>query len=87
MDEHVESIIRESIQMIRNGDYSSKEIIKKLKTALEPASRTAVKNVMVYLDGKDKPAFRCSCGCNVFHRISADGQYICNACDTHYIGE
>lgn len=88
MNENVESIIRESIQMIRNGDYTPKEIIQKLKTALEPSSRRAVKNVMVYLNGKDKPAFKCSCGCNVFHQIKeGQGQYICNACDTHYVGE
>lgn len=71
-----------------HGDYTSKEIILKLKTALKPSSRTAVKNVMVHLNGKDKPAFKCSCGCNVFHRIEeGQGQYICNACDTHYVGE
>jgi hypothetical protein len=51
------------------------------------------KNILVYLNGKDKPAFRCHCGCNVFHHptdISEEESrqtYICNACDTRYIGE
>jgi PHP family Zn ribbon phosphoesterase len=51
-----------------------------------------VNNVMVYLNGKNKPAFRCHCGCNVFHKKlnsteEAKTTYICNACDTAYIGE
>lgn len=51
------------------------------------------KNIMVYLNGKDKPAFRCHCGCNVFHHptdVSEEKShqtYICNACDTQYTGE
>lgn len=51
------------------------------------------KNIMVYLNGKDKPAFRCHCGCNVFHhptdipKEKSQHTYICNACDTQYIGE
>ena len=51
------------------------------------------KNVVVYLNGKDKPAFRCHCGCNVFHHPTdmpeeeSRQTYICNACDTRYIGE
>lgn len=50
-------------------------------------------NVMVYLNGKDKPAFKCSCGCNVFHHPTGTPEekshqtYICNACDTQYVGE
>ena len=33
---------------------------------------------MPKVDGK---FFRCSCGCNVFHkRIGDDDRYICNAC-------
>ena len=51
------------------------------------------KNIMVYLNGKDKPAFRCHCGCNVFHHPADIPEekslqtYTCNACDTQYIGE
>lgn len=51
------------------------------------------KNIMVYLNGKGKPAFRCHCGCNVFYHPTdmpeekSQQTYICNACDTQYIGE
>lgn len=49
--------------------------------------------VVVYLNGKDKPAFKCSCGCNVFHHPDMGTKeetlrtYDCNACGTRYTGE
>lgn len=31
--------------------------------------------------------FRCSCGCNVFHKGDVKGLWICNACQTEYADE
>lgn len=43
--------------------------------------------VMVFLNGKDRPSFRCRCGCNVFTKAADDDIYTCNACGTEYRGE
>lgn len=45
-------------------------------------------NILIYLNGKDKPAFRCDCGCNVFHNYDDNpNHFACNSCNTKYIGE
>lgn len=43
------------------------------------------RNVMVYLNGKDKPSFRCVCGGNVFSSYKGN-LYECNGCGTRYEG-
>ena len=59
----------------------------------EPKEAHNSAGVMVYLNGKNKPAFKCTCGCNVFHHPDMGTKeetlrtYDCNACDTRYIGE
>jgi hypothetical protein len=45
-------------------------------------------NSLLYIDG-NKDAYRCNCGCNVFHIVAKnnnDVEYACNACDTRYAG-
>lgn len=35
-----------------------------------------------------KKLFRCSCGCNVFHkRIGEENTFICNSCNIEYLAE
>lgn len=46
---------------------------------------------MVYLNGRDRPSFRCECGCNVFHaeRLGVKRPKricTCNACGVEYEG-
>lgn len=49
---------------------------------------------MIYLNGRDKPSYRCQCGCNVFHEVGREAKpnepvvilYNCNACGTRYRG-
>ena len=44
--------------------------------------------VMIFLNGRDRPSFRCQCGCNVFMKDEPDGDvYTCNACGLEYRGE
>jgi hypothetical protein len=43
-------------------------------------------NIMLYIAGS-KIAFRCECGCNVFHRIPSQDDmrhYMCNGCRLTY---
>ena len=47
-------------------------------------------DTMLYLDGKDKDAFRCDCKCNVFRKVICSDnklRYRCNACETIYLAE
>jgi transposase-like protein len=47
-------------------------------------------DTLLKLDGNDKPAYRCTCGSNVFREvISDDGQlrYRCNGCGDTYWAE
>lgn len=40
-------------------------------------------DVMLYNNGRDKPSWRCECGCNVFRKIRESGNiriYKCNSC-------
>lgn len=45
-----------------------------------------VENFMPKVNGK---FFRCSCGCNVFHKPDETRPYLfeCNSCETWYSGE
>jgi hypothetical protein len=47
-------------------------------------------DTMLFLNGKDKPAFRCSCKCNVFRKVICSDdklRYRCNACGDIYLAE
>ena len=44
-------------------------------------------NKMLYVDG-GKSSFHCNCGCNVFQNMITDStKYVCNSCQTVYIGK
>jgi len=60
--------------------FKDPEIIDLDKVEFKP------KQTMIRLDGKDRPAFRCECGCNVFTQTSED-RYQCNSCRVMYTGE
>lgn len=48
------------------------------------------KDTMLFLNGKDKDAFRCDCKCNVFRKVICSDdklRYRCNACETIYLAE
>jgi hypothetical protein len=48
------------------------------------------KDILLMLNGKNKAAFRCTCGCNVFRKVVAsDNQlrYRCNGCGDIYLAE
>lgn len=44
-----------------------------------------IKNTMLYIAGS-KTAFRCHCGCNVFHPVENEGvkTFECNGCGDWY---
>jgi hypothetical protein len=47
-------------------------------------------DTMLFLNGKDKSAFRCSCKCNVFRKVICSDdklRYRCNACGDIYLAE
>lgn len=76
-----------------NWKNADEFIIMAENEEIELEEKREVKPVMVYLNGRGKPAFKCSCGCNVFHHPEIGEEretlrtYICNACNTQYIGE
>lgn len=74
-DEQIQSY-RDRMQATVDEDYAIIEVIEK--------------DTMLFLNGKDKDAFRCDCNCNVFRKvICSDGKlrYKCNGCETIYIAE
>ncbi len=47
-------------------------------------------DTLLKLNGNDKPAFRCDCGCNVFREVVSDDKqlrYRCNGCGDIYYAE
>jgi hypothetical protein len=55
-------------------------------TPIDPIEKEPIKNVMPKIKGK---AFRCECGCNVFHHPKPEDKllYECNACGDWWRGE
>lgn len=48
------------------------------------------KDTMLFLNGKDKLAFRCDCKCNVFRKVVCSDnklRYKCNGCGEIYLAE
>ena len=74
-DEQVESY-RNRMQANIEEEYAIIEILEK--------------DTMLYLDGTDKSAFRCSCKANVFRRVICSDnklRYRCNGCGDIYLAE
>ena len=47
-------------------------------------------DTMLFLNGRDKDAFRCPCKCNVFRKVICSDdklRYRCNACGDIYLAE
>lgn len=44
------------------------------------------KDIMIYENGRDKPSYRCPCGCNVFRKLK-NGKFKCNSCSGTFEGE
>jgi len=67
---------RDRMQGAVDEDYAIIEILER--------------DTMLFLNGKDKPAFRCDCKCNVFRKVICSDnklRYKCNACETIYLAE
>ena len=75
-DEQVQDYKDKMQASLENEDYVILEILKQ--------------DTMLFLDGKDKDAFRCDCKCNVFRKVICSDnklRYCCNACETIYLAE
>ena len=64
-----------ALNLVDEEEYDKNPILGKMIT----------QNSMIYLNGRDKPSFRCACGGNVFAHYE-DEIYICNSCSAQYKG-
>lgn len=78
------------LQVLTDDEYKS--LTERTQPSANFVAEPVPEAVMLFLNGRDKPSYRCECGCNVFtkkgvYKNSKIVQYECNSCGTLLEGE